>query len=134
MEERTCTYRDRHRRLRCTECGLYLDQCQCTEPEMAAQERLWSEDGKMIRAIRGELQQARDAFPNNQFMLTALTEEVGELSQAMMEHSRGGSKTPAEIFHEAIQVATMAIRVATEGDADFAYEPYAIFGEESANG
>jgi hypothetical protein len=97
----------------------------------SAHRRLWSDDGKIIRAIRGELQQAREKFPGAQYMLTALNEEVGELNKAMMEHSRGENVTTAEVYNEAIQVATMAIRVAVEGDDDFSYEPFVIFGEES---
>jgi hypothetical protein len=97
----------------------------------SAQRRLWSPDGKMIRAIRGELQQAREAFPNNHYLLPALMEEVGELSAALLEHSLTGSPTASEVFHEAIQVATMAIRLGVEGDRDFSYEPFEIFPEEN---
>lgn len=128
---RTCTYQDHRLQNRCTECGRPIDLCECVEVDDCAQRRLWSEDGKMIRAIRGELQQAREKFPNNTFMLPALNEEVGELNKAMMEHSRGENVTAVEVYNEAIQVAAMAIRIAVEGDADFTYEPYVIFGEES---
>jgi hypothetical protein len=54
-------------------------------------------------------------------MLAALTEEVGELAQALIDHSRGKT-TASHVFKEAIQVAAMAIRVAEEGDASFPYE------------
>lgn len=129
---RYCTYLDSHLREHCSECGLMLDSCQCQNLNDNAHTRLWSDDGQMIRAIRGELQQAREAFPHTRYMLTALMEEVGELAQALMEHSRGENKTAAEVFHEAIQVATMAIRIGTEGDSDFSYESFVIFGEESS--
>ena len=128
---RSCTYQDHQLRWRCTECGIPLDLCNCVEVNDCAQRRLWSEDGKTFRAIRGELQQARRSFPGTRYMLSALAEEVGELNQAMMEHSRGENRTAAEIYNEAIQVAAMAIRIAVEGDSDFDYEPYAIFGEET---
>jgi antirestriction protein len=85
----------------------------------------------MIRAIRGELRLSREAFPGNHYIHAALIEEVGELSKALMEHSTSGKITAAELFHEAIQVAAMAIRIGTEGDRDFAYEPYEIFPEEN---
>lgn len=129
---RECTYFDSHQRERCTECGITVDLCKCQNLNDNAHRRLWSDDGKMIRSIRGELQQAREAFPDSRYMLCALMEEVGELAQAIMEHSRGENKTAAEVYHEAIQVATMAIRIGTEGDSDFTYEPYSIFGEESS--
>lgn len=130
-EVRTCTYHDPQRRLRCTECGVTVDLCCCVEVNDNAHRRLWSDDGKMIRAIRGELHQAREAFPNTRYLHAALIEEVGELAQALMEHSRGGNKTATEVYHEAIQVAAMAIRIGTEGDPDFAYEPFSIFPEEN---
>ena len=41
--------------------------------------------------------------------------EVGELAQALLQ-----DKPRAEIVKEAIQVACVAIRVAEEGDSDFA--------------
>ncbi len=70
--------------------------------------------------IKAELAYARKKFPHNTHMLAALTEEVGELAKALLEHHRG--ELPREdVLSEAVQVAAMAIRVATEGDASFNY-------------
>ena len=75
-----------------------------------------------ITALRAELVSARAKFPGNRHNLAALTEEVGELNQAMIEYHRGNPDVSADdIFKEAIQVACVALRVATEGDADFKY-------------
>jgi len=70
--------------------------------------------------IGAELVFARQKFPGNKMMLAALVEEVGELAKALLDHSRGKA-TAAEIYAEAIQVATMAIRIAEEGSAEFPY-------------
>lgn len=42
--------------------------------------------------------------------MTALTEEVGELAKALLDES------DQRVYEEAVQVAVMALRVATEGD------------------
>lgn len=71
--------------------------------------------------IDAELEFARFKFPSTKYLLAALVEEVGELAQALIDHSRG--KTTAEhIYEEAIQVAAMAIRLAEEGSEEFPYK------------
>lgn len=67
-------------------------------------------DEKIISAVRAELRRAREKFPQNDCMMTALTEEVGELAKALMDESSD------RVIKEAVQVAVMAVRVATEGD------------------
>jgi NTP pyrophosphatase (non-canonical NTP hydrolase) len=54
-------------------------------------------------------------------MFAALVEEVGELAKALMEHDRGLGTSTQQVLREAVQVACMAIRVATEGDSNFTY-------------
>ncbi len=83
---------------------------------------------KLTERIDDEVSRARRRFPENKHMLAALMEEVGELSQALIDHHHGkqtrnhvGETTAAHVLHEAIQVAGMAIRIAQEGDADFSY-------------
>lgn len=62
-----------------------------------------------------ELVRARDKFPcqNIWTTLSALTEEVGELNQAVLQHNfePHKGKTEADILKEAVQVAVMAARV-----------------------
>lgn len=77
---------------------------------------------RMVQDIDEEVSHARKKFPTNRHQLTALTEEVGELSQAMLEQHHG-KKTAQDVYSEAVQVACMAMRVAIEGDADFDYNP-----------
>lgn len=71
--------------------------------------------------LNAELQFARHKFPTNQYLLAALMEEVGELAQALIDHSRGKT-TPSHVYEEAIQVAAMAIRIAEEGSQEFPYQ------------
>jgi NTP pyrophosphatase (non-canonical NTP hydrolase) len=72
--------------------------------------------------IRDELKAAREAFPGKTHMLTALVEEVGEVAKAMMEHDRKEGTSVQQVLREAVQVASMAIRIAVEGDDNFLYE------------
>lgn len=73
--------------------------------------------------LEGEVASARSKFPRTAMMMTALVEEVGELAQALL-HVRLGKGFSAEVYAEAIQVATMAMRLATEGDSDYPeYQP-----------
>ena len=68
------------------------------------------EDAIFLLEVRLEIIKARNKFPSADACLAALTEEVGELAQAML------SKDQAEIYGEAVQVAAMALRCAVEGD------------------
>lgn len=68
-------------------------------------------DIAILKAIVLELKAAREKFPSSAKSMCALTEEVGELAKALLDES--GQR----VYEEAIQVAVMAIRVATEGDA-----------------
>ncbi len=119
---RTCTYRNKHNVDCCTECGLGIDFCQCVEPDHKADKRLTSVDGLIIKMVTDEVESAREKFPKTTHMLAALVEEVGELSQALMEHDRQQGTSVQECLREAIQVAAMAVRIAAEGDDNFLYE------------
>jgi len=122
MTERTCSYRDPWNVLRCTECSSSIDLCQCVNVTLSAHERLTSADGLVFAMVRGELAAARASFPKTTHMLPALMEEVGELAQAMIDNDRDGSQTVQQVLREAVQVACMAVRLATESDENFAYE------------
>lgn len=74
--------------------------------------------------ITQELEKARAKFPGKIYTFPALIEEVGELSQALMEQSRGGNTEQFNdntVYKEGIQVIVMAIRLIEEGDRDFIY-------------
>lgn len=66
--------------------------------------------------INKELVRAREKFPDNKYLLTALVEEVGEVAKAFLE------KKPDEVISEAIQVAAVAIRILEENDPIYNYE------------
>lgn len=72
----------------------------------------------MIEDILTELMKARAKFPEQDVWVTlsALSEEVGELNQAILQHhfEPAKGKTKHDIYKEAVQVATMAMRVALD--------------------
>lgn len=75
---------------------------------------------KMLADISQEIEDTRQKFPGNHHKLAVLSEEVGELAQAMLQHEYDGQ--PAiNVYREAVQVAAMAIRLAIEGDHSFKY-------------
>lgn len=80
-------------------------------------------DDQIFSDIKKELARARKAYPTNKHRLAKLHEESGELAQALVKHEESGEKTPNDIYMEAVQTAAMAIRVATEGDSTFPYNP-----------
>lgn len=65
-------------------------------------------DALALVEIVSELRRARSKFPGNDRLFKALVEEVGEVAKAMLE---GG-----DVRGEACQVATVAIRLMTEGE------------------
>jgi NTP pyrophosphatase (non-canonical NTP hydrolase) len=92
------------------------------KPANAPTHILMHEDGRPPRAdtlyaIVQEVQRARMKHRSNAHMMVALTEEVGELAQALLENGNG-----ERAREEAIQVACVAIRIIEEGDADFEYK------------
>lgn len=70
-------------------------------------------DKEFTEAVEAELQRARNKFPGKNATNAALVEEVGEVSTALMYESW------EDVIKEAIQVATMAQRLAIEGDETF---------------
>ena len=94
---------------------------------------------RIAYCIDQELQNARHKFPMPNKTFRALVEEVGELAKAMLDFDiayqaeENLAAARLEVFSEAIQVATMAIRVAEEGDSEstysYSYECYRDFGK-----
>lgn len=70
-------------------------------------------DQVFLDALKKEVARARAKFPNQNHMMVALMEEVGELAEAFLK----GDMLNA--YKEADQVAAVAMRVATGGDLDF---------------
>lgn len=78
-------------------------------------------DLEFLKDVREEAINARTKFPDSVHSLAALTEEVGELAQAVIDE-RYHDGDSHRIWEEAVQVAVMAMRVATEGDRSFNIE------------
>lgn len=78
-------------------------------------------EAALFKEIAAELLRARSKFPAPNLNMCALTEEVGELAQALL-HTRFGGRCAGwtNVRKEAIQVAVMAIRIALEGDPSIA--------------
>ena len=74
------------------------------------------DDNAFLGAVRREAVKARAKSPSSTLSMTALMEEVGELANALL------TKPAREVRAEAVQVACMAMRIATEGDNTL--EPY----------
>lgn len=64
-----------------------------------------------MQALRSEYKRATRKFPEPNPNLIALMEEVGELARAILE-----DKNEEDIFMEAVQVATCAMRCAIHKD------------------
>lgn len=79
----------------------------------------------VVNDLGAEITRAIKKFPSNEGRLYALLEELGELTQAMLEQKQEPEKnvTDRDVYNEAIQVACVALRIAMEGDSDFPYVP-----------
>ncbi len=88
---------------------------------------------QFFERVREELGRARAKFPGNALVLAALTEELGELAEAVGDAeflpptSPGREGAELAVHEEAVQVAAMACRLATEGDSGFPYEPSRVW-------
>lgn len=74
-------------------------------------------NGVFLERLLEENRRARKKFPSNEKLQCALSEEVGELAKALFEE-------PFEnVYAEAVQVASVAMRIAVEGDASLGRNP-----------
>lgn len=80
-------------------------------------------DDAFVEKMLAEVTKARRKFPGPNPTIAALAEEVGELSQAMLHIREGKSADWWKVYDEAVQVAVMALRAATEGDATIGAVP-----------
>lgn len=74
---------------------------------------------------------AKIKHPTNEHLLPALTEEVGELAHALLQIKESGADC-SNVYKEAIQVATLAMRIATTDLPEFNYK-YADGAQRSFN-
>ncbi len=68
-------------------------------------------DEEFVRLVLAEAQRARGLFPPPNAMMPALVEEVGEIAKALMYEPWNA------VINECVQTASMALRLATEGDS-----------------
>ena len=80
-------------------------------------------DEAFLNDVAEEASRARAKFPGPNPTIAALTEEVGELAQALLHIREGKSSDWWKVHKEAVQVAVMAMRCATEGDATIGAVP-----------
>lgn len=78
-------------------------------------------DESFVRRVSTELGNARAKFPDPTLSMVALTEEAGEFANALFE-CRRSKVSWQRVIDEAVQVAVMAQRVATEGDPSIVEE------------
>jgi len=76
-----------------------------------------------VSMVSDEFSIAIEKFPAPNPNLAALTEEVGELAQAILHIREGKTNEWDRVFCEAVQVAAMAARCALEGDATIGVVP-----------
>lgn len=112
--------------IKCTECGLSLDLCQCEDISLLAHTRLWSAEGVVVKRIMDQLGADRQMKPDNQYNLVYLQRAQGVLAEKMIAISQGINCSPQEVLEASIRVALLAIRIAVEGDGDFSYHPESI--------
>jgi len=73
-----------------------------------------------IKSLQMEARNARHHFPTNKHLLTSLVEFTDELAAMMfVTHAGEGHGSTAFIRSHAIAVATLALRLVEEGDADY---------------
>lgn len=65
---------------------------------------------EFMQEVLAEVKRARAAFPSNEHVAHALTEEAGEAIKALMDEGTDA------VVAECVQAAAMALRVALEGD------------------
>ena len=128
---RSHTYQDPfNRHEKCCECGQSVSVCICTDLDEKAHWRLHSPLGLTIKTLSDQIVNRQQAGKSNHYLLIKLMKGVGSLADNMATLTEGGEvATPQIVFQEAITIAELAIRIAIEGDADFGYDPTAIFGE-----
>lgn len=116
--------------VRCTECGIAVDLCQCVGVDHLIHERLWSPWGRMARGMLKSLN-VNQASGNDTHTLTTLMVHVGKISELLTRIETGQENAVSQsIVNEAIEIGATAIRLAVEGDRNFPdYNPTTIFPE-----
>lgn len=75
---------------------------------------------KFLDDLKKEYRRATEKFPGGNKLDAALMEEVGELAKALLHIQEKGA-SPADVYMEAVQVATVAMRIAVQGSPEHGY-------------
>lgn len=79
--------------------------------------------GDLFQRVADELRQARTKFPKPEATGYALFEEVGELSQAILQYKFEDRGAKEDIRAELVQAMTMLCRLWIDGDDSIGLEP-----------
>lgn len=85
-----------------------------------------------LRAVTQEYDRAMQLFPGSAHNMNVLTEEVGELAQALLQlqYEPKKGKSNSDVLKEAVQVGAVAMKIAIHGDSTFpAFQGMANKGE-----
>lgn len=89
---------------------------------------------KFLADVLEEVERARTKFPDNAHLDSAMHEEAGEVTAALLEMEYEPKKgvTCLDVWKEAVQTACVACRVGTEGDSTFKnfFPPYSHLDKE----
>lgn len=77
----------------------------------SAESFMLTPEAAFLDEVMDELAFARNKFPGNELTMLALAEEFGEVAKALLDEPW------ADLRKECVQLASMAIRLAIEGDA-----------------
>lgn len=98
-----------------TKSGITLDSFDYTK---VTEEVVWR---VILKKVRDETKRARAKYPSADFMLAALTEETGEVAQAILDYQYGND-TIDHIEVEIIQAMTCLSRLLFEGSKEFKFK------------
>lgn len=83
-----------------------------------SRERFWED-------VSAEVDRARAKFPNPRLLLSAMTEEHGELVKSVLDKMQGKA-SEAHVYGEAVQLVAMVVRLIEEGDPLHELAPIAL--------
>ena len=75
-----------------------------------------------VEHVCHEVENARRRWPGNTGRLATLTKQVSELMQALSQHKAEKGEA-MRVWCAAVQVAAMALRLATESRSEMLYQP-----------
>jgi len=84
------------------------------------------DDQDVFALVVEELKRARKKFPVPHFMMTAVTEEVGELARAVLHKVAPEEIDPYaadDVIKEAVQAISTIVRLVVEGDTSHGLGP-----------